>query len=129
MGGQRRDTSPIGFEQARHDERPSARYLAIRSATRHHEFVLEPNGVEAIEQIVWHADEPFADSAALPVWYLARLTRQHVKVALSGDGGDELFGGYDSYRGYLLSERLRKLPAFVRSAGAAANWVLSMASA
>src|SRR4029077_18388930 len=73
-----------------------------------------------IDQIAWHTDEPFADSSALPTWYLSQLTRQHAKVALSGDGGDEMFAGYDSYRGHMLSERLRRLPFFVRRAPALA---------
>jgi asparagine synthase (glutamine-hydrolysing) len=120
VSGQRLETFSIGFNEARYDEREYARYVANKFGTRHHEFVLEPGSIEIIEQIAWHADEPFADSSALPTWYLSQLTRQHVKVALSGDGGDEMFAGYDSYRGHLLSERLRRLPGFVRSAAAAA---------
>jgi len=120
LGGQRLDTFSIGFNEARYDEREHARYVADRFGTRHHEFLMEPDGMEVIEQIAWHTDEPFADSSALPTWYLSKLTRQHVKVALSGDGGDEMFAGYDSYRGHVLSERLRKLPGVVRSAAAAA---------
>jgi len=118
--GQRLETFSIGFDEARYDEREHARYVAKKFGTRHHEFLLEPGSVEIIERIAWHTDEPFADSSALPTWYLSRLTRQHVKVTLSGDGGDEMFAGYDSYRGHMLSERLRKLPGFVRSAAAAA---------
>jgi asparagine synthase (glutamine-hydrolysing) len=118
--GQRLETFSIGFDEARYDEREHARYVANRFGTRHHEFVLEPGSVETVEQIAWHTDEPFADSSALPTWYLSRLTRQHVKVTLSGDGGDEMFAGYDSYRGHMLSEWLCKLPGFVRSVAAAA---------
>ncbi len=122
--GRRLETFSIGFNEARYDEREYARYVARRFGTRHHEFVLEPGGLEVIEQIAWHTDEPFADSSALPTWYLSQMTRRHVKVALSGDGGDEMFAGYDSYRGHLLSERLRKLPGFIRSAAAAAaRWM------
>ena len=114
------ETFSVGFEDARYDERQHARFVAKRFGTRHHEFVLEPGGVEVIEQIAWHLDEPFADSSALPSWYLAQMTRQHVTVALSGDGGDEMFAGYDSYRGHLLSERLRAIPSPLLSLGAAA---------
>jgi asparagine synthase (glutamine-hydrolysing) len=114
------ETFSVGFNEARYDEREYARYVANRFGTRHHEFLLEPGGIGIIEQIAWHADEPFADSSALPTWYLSQLTRRHVKVALSGDGGDEMFAGYDSYRGHVLSERLRKIPGFVRSAAATA---------
>lgn len=113
-------TFSIGFDEARYDEREHARFVAKRFGTDHHEFVLRPEGLDVIDQIVWHCDEPFADSSALPVWYLSKLTRQHVTVALSGDGGDEMFAGYDSYRGHILSERLRRLPAFVRTAAVAA---------
>ncbi len=120
VSDQRLETFSIGFDEARYDEREYARYVANRFGTRHHEFLLEPGSVEVIERIAWHTDEPFADSSALPMWYLSRLTRQHVKVTLSGDGGDEMFAGYDSYRGHVLSERLRKLPGFVRSLAAAA---------
>jgi len=120
VSGQRLETFSVGFNEKRYDEREHARYVANRFGTRHHEFLLEPGGIELIEQIAWHMDEPFADPSALPTWYLSQLTRRHVKVALSGDGGDEMFAGYDSYRGHLLSERLRKLPGFVRSAAAAA---------
>src|SRR2546426_4791018 len=120
VSGQRLETFSIGFDEARYDEREYARYVANRFGTRHHEFLLRSSSVEIIEQIAWHTDEPFADSSVLPTWYLSQLTRQHVKVTLSGDGGDEMFAGYDSYRGHVLSERLRKLPGFVRSAAAAA---------
>ena len=120
VSGQGLETFSIGFDEARYDEREYARYVARKFRTRHHEFLLEPGSIEIIEQIAWHTDEPFADSSALPTWYLSQLTRQHVKVTLSGDGGDEMFAGYDSYRGHVMSERLRKLPGFVRSAAVAA---------
>jgi asparagine synthase (glutamine-hydrolysing) len=114
----RLETFSIGFNDARFDERRHARYVAERFGTEHHEFVLEPGDLGVIEQIAWHTDEPFADPSALPTWYLSKMTRQHVRVALSGDGGDELFAGYDSYRGHVLSETLRKLPKPVLAAGA-----------
>jgi asparagine synthase (glutamine-hydrolysing) len=120
VSGQRLDTFSVGFAEARYDEREHARYVAKKLGTRHHEFVLEPGSMDLIEQIAWHADEPFADPSALPTWYLSQLASRHVKVALSGDGGDEMFAGYDSYRGHVLSERVRKLPASLRSAAAAA---------
>jgi asparagine synthase (glutamine-hydrolysing) len=120
VSGGRLETFSIGFDERRYDEREHARYVARRFGTRHHEFVLEPGGIEVIEQIAWHADEPFADAAALPTWHLSQLTRKHVTVSLSGDGGDEMFAGYDSYRGHVLSERLRKLPGWMRRGAAAA---------
>lgn len=108
------ETFSIGFADPRYDERPYARIVAERFATRHHEFVLEPQSVEVLERIAWHADEPFADQAALPTWFLSELTRRHVKVALSGDGGDEFFAGYDVYRSHALSEQVRRVPAPMR---------------
>ncbi len=114
----RMETFAIGFEEPRYDERPYAREVAERFGTRHHEFVLRPEGVEVAEELAWHLDEPFADSSALPTYFLSRLTREHVKVALSGDGGDEMFAGYDVYRGHVLSERVRRLPTPVLRAGA-----------
>jgi asparagine synthase (glutamine-hydrolysing) len=109
------ETFSVGFADPRHDERPHARFVAGRFGTRHHEFVLEPQSVEVLERIAWHADEPFADQAALPTWFLSELTRRHVKVALSGDGGDEFFAGYDVYRSHALSERVRRLPQPMRA--------------
>jgi asparagine synthase (glutamine-hydrolysing) len=121
------ETFSIGFDEARYDERPHARAVSRRFGTRHHEFVLRPRAVEVLERLAWHLDEPFADQAALPTFFLSELTRQHVTVALSGDGGDELFAGYDVYRGHLLSERLRRLPgpileAAARGLGTLARW-------
>jgi asparagine synthase (glutamine-hydrolysing) len=112
--GPRLETFSIGFSDERYDERPYARFVAERFNTHHHEFLLQPQNMEMIELIAWHADEPFADPAALPTWFLSEMTRGYVTVALSGDGGDELFAGYDVYRSHRLSERLRRVPASVR---------------
>jgi len=113
-GRTRLETFCIGFDDPSLDERPYARFVAERFGTRHHEFVVEPKGLDILDRIAWHADEPFADSSALPTWYLSELTRRHVTVALSGDGGDEIFAGYDVYRGHALSERVRTIPLPVR---------------
>ncbi len=115
----RLDTFGLGFEERMYDERPHQRYVAERFGTRHHELVLRPRGVDVIERMAWHLDEPFADSAALPVWFLAEDARRSVTVALSGDGGDELFAGYDTYRGHILSDRLKRVPGVIRAAAAA----------
>ncbi len=117
LAGQKIETFSIGFSHPRFDERSHARFVAERFGTNHHEFVLESGGLDVIEQIAWHADEPFADSSALPTWHLAKITRRHVSVALSGDGGDEMFAGYDSYRGHMASELVRRVPRFMRVAG------------
>ena len=90
-------TFSIGFEEAEFDELPYARELARRYGTDHHEFVVRAEAASVLPDLVHHYGEPFADSSALPTYYLSRLTRQHVTVALSGDGGDENFGGYENY--------------------------------
>jgi asparagine synthase (glutamine-hydrolysing) len=100
----------IGFEEDAFDERPYAAMVASRYGTEHHEFVVRPHAAEVLPDIVAHYGEPFADSSALPTWYLARLTRQHVTVALNGDGGDELFAGYDRYRALAAYRALAHLP-------------------
>jgi asparagine synthase (glutamine-hydrolysing) len=90
-------TFSIGFEEADYNELPYARQVAERYATEHHEFIVKPELADVLPLLVRHYNEPFADSSALPTYYLSKLTRQHVTVALSGDGGDENFGGYQRY--------------------------------
>jgi asparagine synthase (glutamine-hydrolysing) len=102
-------TFSMGFEDQRYDEREYARAVAGHLGTRHHEFVLRPNAAADLQAIARVVGQPFGDSSALPTYYLARETRRHVKVALSGDGGDELFGGYDRYRAMRLGRRVRTL--------------------
>ena len=91
-------TFSIGFEESGFNELPHARAVAERYGTEHHEFVVKANAAEVLPKLVRHYGEPYADSSALPSYYLAKLTREHVTVALNGDGGDELFAGYDRYR-------------------------------
>ncbi len=98
----------IGFPEADFDETGYAAEVSQYLGTRHERFEVKPSGVEIIDKLVWHYDEPFGDSSAVPTWYLAERTRKQVTVALSGDGGDELFAGYDRYRALWLSDRLRK---------------------
>src|SRR5204863_2539326 len=86
-----------------------ARRVAQHLGTTHHEFRVTPRAAEDLPMMAAAFGEPFADSSALPTHYLARETRRHVKVALSGDGGDELFGGYDRYRAIQISQRLERL--------------------
>ena len=90
-------TFSIGFEETDFNEVPYAREVAKRYATDHHEFVVRPVAADVLPTLVEHYGEPFADSSALPTYYLAKLTADHVTVALSGDGGDELFAGYPRY--------------------------------
>jgi asparagine synthase (glutamine-hydrolysing) len=87
-----------GFAQAAYDERPLARATAERIGTDHTELLIEPPDAQTVGRIVDHYDEPFADSSAIPTWLICQAAREHVTVALAGDGGDEAFGGYDRYR-------------------------------
>ena len=91
-------TFSIGFRDEDFDETPDARRVAQRFATDHHEEVLEPDVLSILDDLVFHLDEPFGDSSAIPTYMVSKLAARHVKVVLSGDGGDELFGGYDRYR-------------------------------
>jgi asparagine synthase (glutamine-hydrolysing) len=115
--GQRIATFSIGFGRAApsYDELPYARMVAQRFETDHHEEILEPNVAELLPAIVRHFDEPFADSSAIPTFVVAKATAQHVKVVLSGIGGDETFAGYPRYLGLRLSEGYRRLPRWVRA--------------
>ena len=107
-------TFSIGFEEKAYDELPYARQVAERYGTDHHEFVVRPKAVEIFPKLVWHYNEPFADSSAIPTYYLAQLTRQHVTVALNGDAGDENFAGYDRYVANVLAGRYERLPGILR---------------
>jgi asparagine synthase (glutamine-hydrolysing) len=110
-------TFTIGFDDgAGFDERPYAAQVAAAYGTEHTEFVVRPAARDVIERLVWHHDQPFGDSSALPMFWLAELTRRHVTVALSGDGGDELFAGYERFGAALLLERFDRLPAALRRA-------------
>lgn len=91
-------TFSIGFEESAYNELPWAALVARKYRTEHHEIVLRPDAVELVSQMARWFDEPFADTAAIPTYLLSKFAREHVKVALSGDGGDELFGGYTSFR-------------------------------
>jgi asparagine synthase (glutamine-hydrolysing) len=95
-------TFTIGFGNAKFDEREYARDVARTFDTDHHELVVEPDIIELFPRLAWYYGEPFADHSAVPSFYLAELTRQHVTVALNGDGGDESFGGYRRYVGNWL---------------------------
>jgi asparagine synthase (glutamine-hydrolysing) len=107
-------TFSIGFEEAGFDELSRARLVAERYGTDHHELVLRPDAVELLPKLVEAFDEPFGDSSALPTYLVSELAAGHVKTALSGEGGDELFGGYYTYVADLLARRVGRLAALAR---------------
>ena len=98
VSSQRVQTFSIGFEYPQYDETAYAVRVSEHLGTEHHVLEVGAEATEIVESLAWHYDEPFGDSSAIPTWYLAEKTRQHVTVALSGDGGDELFLGYPRYR-------------------------------
>jgi asparagine synthase (glutamine-hydrolysing) len=107
-------TFSIGFEEQAYNELSFARMVAERYATDHHEFVVRPDAIDLVPRIAWHYNEPYADSSAIPTFYLSELTRRHVTVALNGDGGDESFAGYDRYHAISIAKRLERVPAIAR---------------
>jgi asparagine synthase (glutamine-hydrolysing) len=111
-------TFSIGFESAGFNELPYAREVAELFGAEHHELVVRPDAVELLPKLTRHYGEPFADHSAIPSFYLAEMTRRHVTVALTGDGGDEVFGGYGRYAHGAMLERLDRVPAGMRRAAA-----------
>jgi asparagine synthase (glutamine-hydrolysing) len=110
-------TFTIGFKDTDgYDERSFARLAAKRHRTDHHEFVARPDAVDLVERLVWHHDQPFGDSSAIPTFLLCEMTRRHVTVALSGDGGDELFAGYERFAAGLAARRYAALPGLAQRA-------------
>ncbi|HXQ88332.1 MAG TPA: asparagine synthase (glutamine-hydrolyzing) [Solirubrobacterales bacterium] len=107
-------TFSIGFEEAGFDELSRARLVAERYGTDHHELILRPDAVELLPRLVEAFDEPFGDSSALPTYIVSELAAGQVKTALSGEGGDELFGGYYTYVADLLARRVGRLAPLAR---------------
>ncbi len=107
-------TFSIGFEEREYSELPYAAAVAGRFGTDHHEFVVRPDALEVLPTLALHYGEPYADSSAVPSYYVARLTREHVTVALNGDGGDESLAGYERYLAARLGELYRRLPRLLR---------------
>jgi asparagine synthase (glutamine-hydrolysing) len=111
-------TFSIGFGDPRFNELPHARRVAERYGCDHHEFEVHPRAIDILPLLARHYGEPYADSSAIPSFYLAQLTRQHVTVALNGDGADEAFAGYGWHRAGRLAERWPLVPGPVRRAAA-----------
>jgi asparagine synthase (glutamine-hydrolysing) len=107
-------TFSIGFLERDFNELGYARLVAKRFGTDHHELILEPNVVDILEDLAWHLDEPFGDPSAIPTFMVSKLAADYVTVVLSGDGGDELFAGYDKYLVEGRERSFRFVPARIR---------------
>jgi asparagine synthase (glutamine-hydrolysing) len=106
-------TFTIGFEEESFSELKLAREVATRYGTEHHELVVRPDAATLLPALVRHFDEPFADSTAIPVWYVSELARRHVKVVLCGEGGDEVLAGYETYRARRIASLYSRLPRLI----------------
>jgi asparagine synthase (glutamine-hydrolysing) len=115
-------TFSIGFEEAAYNELEYAGMVARRYHTDHHEILVRPDSADLIAKLAWHFDEPFADSSAIPTYVVSEFAARHVKVALSGDGGDELFAGYPTLGNI---EKFRPLDRIPRALRQAASWTAS----
>lgn len=109
-------TFSIGFEEQDFSELKYARRVAEHVGAEYNEFIVRPDALEVLPLLVDHYGEPYADSSAIPTYYVAKETRRHVTVALNGDGGDESFAGYERYMAMELAEMYRSIPVFVRKA-------------
>jgi len=107
-------TFSIGFEEETHNELPYARKVAELFETKHQDFIVRQDAIDVLPKLVWHFDEPYADSSALPTYYVSKMTRQYVTVALNGDGGDESFLGYERYVGLPRLRQYMKIPRPLR---------------
>jgi asparagine synthase (glutamine-hydrolysing) len=107
-------TFSIGFGEADFDELKHARVTAKMLGTDHHEFVVSPDVCSLAEEIIWHHDEPFADVSSIPTYVVSKMAREYVTVVLSGDGGDEVFGGYQRYIIERDREKFERIPSFIR---------------
>jgi asparagine synthase (glutamine-hydrolysing) len=107
-------TFSIGFEEAAYNELEYAAMVARQYGTDHHEILVRPDSVDLITRLAWHFDEPFADSSAIPTYVVSEFAARHVKVALSGDGGDEFFGGYETLSNVEKFQFLDRVPRALR---------------
>jgi len=107
-------TFSIGFDEEDFSEIHHARRIAEHVGADHHEFIVRPDALEVLPTLVEHYGEPYADSSAVPTYYVAKETRKHVTVALNGDGGDESFAGYERYAAMGITEKYRRVPSLLR---------------
>jgi asparagine synthase (glutamine-hydrolysing) len=109
-------TFAIGFaDDPSFNELEHARVVANHFKSEHHEFLVTPDAIDLLPKLVWHYDQPFADSSAIPSFLVAQMTREYVKVALTGDGGDELFAGYERFAAARLAENYRRMPHLLQN--------------
>lgn len=109
-------TFSMGVREESYNELEYARMVAEKYSTEHHEFIIEPDALNILPEIIWAYGEPFADASQIPTYYVSALTKGHVKVALTGDGGDESFCGYGNAAAYHYAYRYRKhVPSFLRN--------------
>jgi asparagine synthase (glutamine-hydrolysing) len=123
-------TCSIGFDVPEFDESKYARQVAEQFHTQHHEQVVQPDALAIVDKLAWHYDEPFADSSAIPTYYVSGIARKYVTVALGGDGGDEGFAGYRRYQFDAMENRVRaRVPAGIRSSvfGPLGRWYPALA--
>jgi len=109
------NTFSIGFDEDDFNELPYAGLVAKKYGTKHHELIVKPNAAEVLQDLIWSFNEPFADPSAIPTYYVSRMAREHVTVALTGDGGDESFAGYSHYAQALKWSRADFIPYPIRS--------------
>jgi len=107
-------TFSIGFKEESFNELRYARKIVRLFKTEHHEYIVKPDALEVLPKLIWHFNEPFADSSSLATYYLSKITRQEVTVALNGDGGDELFAGYERYTANKIANIYSLIPRFLR---------------
>lgn len=118
-------TFSIGFEEADYNELDHARRVAGMWKTDHHEFIVKPDALSILPKLVRHFGEPFADSSAIPTFYISEMTRRSVTVALTGDGGDESFAGYERYFANRIADRMQRIPGFDLAARASLSMLPS----
>lgn len=107
---QRVKTFTIGFEDEDYSELRYARIVAEKFSTEHHEFIVRPEAIEILPKLIWYYNEPYGDSSCIPTYYVSKMTREYVTVALNGDGGDESFAGYLRYSAMKLAELMDRIP-------------------
>jgi asparagine synthase (glutamine-hydrolysing) len=125
-------TCSIGFDEKEYNETEYARQVAKLVGAEHHESIVKPGAVDIVGKLAWHFDEPFADSSAVPTYYVSKVAREHVTVALGGDGGDESFAGYRRYVFDYYENRLRRrVPGWMRRSvfGPLGKWYPPLAAA